>query len=84
MRPHLLVVSGLLLLALSVGACGGSSGSGLSPAAPAGGTPPGPPAPLPPTGPFAASGDNWSFRFQGLTDAGVTGSYGDLLLLRRE
>ncbi|HXG71044.1 MAG TPA: hypothetical protein VNJ04_10605 [Gemmatimonadaceae bacterium] len=74
MRTHLIIVNGLLLL--SLGACGGSSGSGLSPTAPAGGTPPGPPAPLPPTGPFAASGDNWSFRFQGLTDAGVTASYG--------
>jgi hypothetical protein len=57
------------MLAGLAAACGG----GGSTAAP---TPTTPTVPTAPVVPVVASGDNWSFRFDGFTGVGVTGGYG--------
>ncbi len=66
------ILMGVFSLLVGVSGCGGGEPSGPS-------GPPSPTAPTTPTAPSApiiASGDNWSFRFEGFTDAGITGSYG--------
>ena len=63
---------GAWFLMICLSACGGTESKAPStPTSPA--TPTTPP---PPALPIAASGPNWSFRFEGLSDAGITGPYG--------
>lgn len=57
---------------ICLSACGG--GTSDAPSVPT--SPTTPAVPSPPASPVIATGDNWSFRFEGLTDAGVTGGYG--------
>lgn len=66
------ILAGAFSLTICVSACGGGSGpvGAASPTAPA------PATPTPPPPPLAASGDNWTLRFEGFTNVGLTGGYG--------
>lgn len=66
------LVAAMFSLMICAAACGGGSG----PAAAGLPTAPGTATPAPPSNPVAASGDNWTLRFDGFTDVGLTGGYG--------
>lgn len=66
------VLAEALVLTVSLGACGGrSSGGPSNPTSPV----PSTPTPTPPTT-VTASGDNWSFRTEGFSGIGITGTLG--------
>lgn len=66
--------AGVFALIVCLGACGGGSGPSPSPTSPT--SPTTPVGPAAPATPIVPAGDNWSFRFEGFTDVGITGGYG--------